>query len=87
MAAIARYHRKSEPKPGHETFDRLDEKSRAVVERLAALGLSPVDVADAVQRLFVDVAAGSVRLGEQSWLLRVVGKRATVARLHNSHWS
>jgi multidrug efflux pump subunit AcrB len=45
-------------------------------ERLAALGLSPVEVADAVRRLFADVAAGSVRVGEQQWLVRIVGKLA-----------
>ncbi|HEY5789567.1 MAG TPA: efflux RND transporter permease subunit [Gammaproteobacteria bacterium] len=49
---------------------------RIRLDRLAPLGLSPVAVADAVQRLFVDVAAGSVRVGEQSWLVRVVGKQA-----------
>ena len=45
-------------------------------QRLAALGLTPADVADAVRGQFADVAAGSVRLGEQEWLVRVLGKRA-----------
>ena len=46
VAAIARYHRKSEPRPGHETFDKLDEKSQATVVRLAAL----LRVADGLDR-------------------------------------
>ena len=45
-------------------------------ERLAALGLTPAAVADAVRGQFADVAAGSLRLGEQEWVIRVVGKRA-----------
>jgi len=45
-------------------------------ERVAALGLNPVHVADSVARYFRDTAAGTLRLGEQEWLLRLVGKRA-----------
>ncbi len=45
-------------------------------ERVAALGLSPVAVADSVARYFRDTAGGTLRLGEQAWLLRLVGKRA-----------
>ena len=40
---------------------------------LEALGLSPTRVADTVAAFFRDVAAGTLRLGEQSWLVRLVG--------------
>ncbi len=45
-------------------------------ERVSALGLSPTGVADSVARYFRDTAGGTLRLGEQEWLLRLVGKRA-----------
>jgi multidrug efflux pump subunit AcrB len=45
-------------------------------ERVTSLGLSPVAVADSVARYFRDTAGGTLRLGEQEWLLRLVGKRA-----------
>lgn len=47
---------------------------RLIPERLEALGLSPMAVADTVRRSFADVAAGTVRVGEQAWLVRLLGK-------------
>jgi multidrug efflux pump subunit AcrB len=44
--------------------------------RLDALGISPGQVADTVSAFFQDVAAGDVRLGGESWLVRVVGSDA-----------
>jgi len=40
---------------------------------LETLGLSPTQVADTVAAFFRDVAAGTLRLGEQSWMVRLVG--------------
>ncbi len=40
---------------------------------LEALGLRPTQVADTVAAFFRDVAAGTLRLGQQSWLVRLVG--------------
>jgi len=40
---------------------------------LEALGLSPTQVSDTVTAFFRDVAAGTLRLGGQSWLVRLVG--------------
>lgn len=42
-------------------------------ERLKGLGITPADIADTVATYFRDVSAGSVRLNEQKWLLRVIG--------------
>jgi len=43
---------------------------------LEALGLSPGAVADTVTAFFQDIAAGSLRLGTQNWLVRLVGSDA-----------
>ena len=53
--------------PDPEIIIRLDPR------RLQALGLSPVDVASAVQGNFRDVAAGSLAVDEERWLVRLVG--------------
>jgi len=37
IALVARYHRKSEPKPGHAEFERLTEDDKLVVRTLAAI--------------------------------------------------
>jgi multidrug efflux pump subunit AcrB len=42
-------------------------------ERLKGLGITPADIADTVSIYFRDISAGSVRLNEQKWLLRVIG--------------
>jgi exopolyphosphatase/guanosine-5'-triphosphate,3'-diphosphate pyrophosphatase len=46
IANLARYHRKSHPKPKHETFQRLDAHGREVVRTLAAL----LRIADGLDR-------------------------------------
>lgn len=42
-------------------------------DRLATLGLSPVDVADTVRAYFRDVAAGDIRSADGQWLVRIDG--------------
>ncbi|MEE4378448.1 MAG: efflux RND transporter permease subunit [Candidatus Competibacteraceae bacterium] len=42
-------------------------------ERLESLGLSPGELADTVIRYYRDVAAGTVQVNRQSWLIRVDG--------------
>lgn len=42
-------------------------------ERMQGLGVSPTALADTVTAYFRDVAAGSLRLGEQNWLVRLTG--------------
>ncbi len=42
-------------------------------ERLAGLGVSPVDLADSISRFFHDQSAGSVEVDGQSWLVRLIG--------------
>jgi len=46
IAAIARYHRKSQPKPNHENWEAIGEKGRALVERAESL----LRIADALDR-------------------------------------
>ncbi len=48
---------------------------------LEALNLSPSQVADTVTAFFQDIAAGSLDLDGQSWLVRLVGSEADPARL------
>jgi multidrug efflux pump subunit AcrB len=43
---------------------------------LESLGLSPTQVADTVSAFFRDIAAGSVEMEGQSWLVRLVGSSA-----------
>ncbi len=45
-------------------------------EKLAQFGLNPADIANAVQTLFTDSAAGELNISGQQWLLRVVGSEA-----------
>ena len=42
-------------------------------DRLVGLGISPVDLADTVSAYFRDLAAGSVRVGDQDWFVHLVG--------------
>ncbi len=42
-------------------------------ERLAALGVSPNQLADTVAAFFRDMAAGTVKVQDQNWLVRMVG--------------
>lgn len=41
--------------------------------RLVGLGVSPVGLADTVTAYFRDLAAGGIELGDQQWLVRLVG--------------
>ncbi len=69
--------------------DRVDPVGRADPElhvdfdpaALETLGLSPGQVADTVSAFFADVAAGSARQGDASWLVRLAGSDRDVARL------
>lgn len=45
-------------------------------EALEALSLSPTDLSDTVALWFRDISAGSVDVGGQSWLVRMVGRSA-----------
>jgi multidrug efflux pump subunit AcrB len=49
--------------------------------RLAAAGLSPLQVSDAVATWFRNVLAGRVSAGDTEWLVRLEGKTADPARL------
>ncbi|MCG6868533.1 MAG: efflux RND transporter permease subunit [Gammaproteobacteria bacterium] len=42
-------------------------------ERLEGLGISPVRLADSVAAYFRDISGGSVSVGDQDWLVRLVG--------------
>ncbi len=65
-----------------ERIDRIDTQGMADPEiriefdatRLAALGLSPSDVATTVQTYFQDLAAGELDVAGSSWLVRLKGK-------------
>lgn len=48
---------------------------------LESLRLTPGQIADTVQAFFQDIAAGDVRLGQQDWLVRLVGSDADPAYL------
>lgn len=48
---------------------------------LETLRLSPGQIADTVTAFFQDIAAGDSRLGEQNWLVRLVGSSADPAYL------
>ncbi len=41
--------------------------------RLTGLGLTPADLANTVSAYFRDTSGGTVQLGEQQWLLRLIG--------------
>lgn len=50
-------------------------------ERLLGLGISPVDLAETVRTYFRDVAAGSLTLGDQEWLIRLLGTSSNPVEL------
>lgn len=52
-----------------------------IPERLQAAGVTPVQLANAIAASFRDQAAGSTRVGEQSWLVRVIGRSSDPAKL------
>ncbi len=43
-------------------------------ERLENAGVSPSQLADTVARTFQDLAAGSARVNDQNWLVRIIGQ-------------
>ncbi len=45
-----------------------------IPEALESLRLTPSQLSDAVKLWFQDVSAGTTNIGEQSWLVRIVGK-------------
>ncbi|MCP4243058.1 MAG: efflux RND transporter permease subunit, partial [bacterium] len=45
-----------------------------IPERLEQAGVSPSQLADTVARTFQDFAAGTTRINDQSWLVRIVGR-------------
>ncbi|WP_260292216.1 efflux RND transporter permease subunit [Sedimenticola hydrogenitrophicus] len=45
-------------------------------ERLEAAGISPGQLADTVTRSFQDLAAGSARVNDQNWLVRIIGQES-----------
>jgi len=47
----------------------------------AARGLSGADVADSVSRWFRDIFAGQARVGDQEWLVRVIGQTSNPEQL------
>ena len=56
----------------HVRFDR---------SALEVLGLSPAQLADTVTAFFQDIAAGDIRLGQENWLIRLVGTDADPSML------
>ncbi|GAB4352868.1 MAG: efflux RND transporter permease subunit [Gammaproteobacteria bacterium] len=46
---------------------------RIVPERLEGLGITPVDVSNTVAAIFRDTSAGTLRIGGEEWLVRVLG--------------
>lgn len=67
-ALIARYHRKSEPKPEHEFFAHLSDRDQKRVTALAAI-LRVADVLDRNHLQQVDTISVSFDLGSVSFLL------------------
>lgn len=43
------------------------------LEHLAGLGVTPADIAETVKSYFQDLAAGSLALGDEEWLVRLTG--------------
>jgi multidrug efflux pump subunit AcrB len=52
-----------------------------LLESLQNYGLNPTQVADSVRVLFNDIAAGSLDIGKQQWLLRLVGSETEADKL------
>ncbi len=51
------------------------------LESLQNYGLNPTQIADSVRVLFNDIAAGSLDIGKQQWLLRLVGSETQADKL------
>lgn len=58
-----------------QAFGSADPEIRVhfSVGRLAGLGVTPADIADTVKSYFQDLAAGSIRMGGEEWLVRLTG--------------
>lgn len=54
---------------------------RFLPHEAAARGLSGADIADSVSRWFRDIFAGQVRVGDQEWLVRVIGQTSDPEQL------
>jgi len=52
-----------------------------LLDSLQNYGLNPTQVADSVRVLFKDIAAGSLDIGKQQWLLRLVGTERDAEKL------
>ena len=84
VALVARYHRRSAPKPSHEPFQLLPRTDRARTLKLAAL----LRLADALDREHQGkVADVSVELGPRSVQLRLHVRRGTRDGLALERWA
>ncbi|MEO8167952.1 MAG: HD domain-containing protein, partial [bacterium] len=71
VANIARYHRKSFPKPQHESYNMLSSKDRVVVSKLAAI----LRLADAMDNEHATkVTSFSVEYKKPKFILRLTGE-------------
>ena len=43
------------------------------IEKIQNLGLSPVDIANSIRSFFIDISAGSARIANDQWLIRIQG--------------
>ncbi|NQZ86730.1 MAG: efflux RND transporter permease subunit [Colwellia sp.] len=43
------------------------------IEKIQNLGISPVDIANSIREFFVDTSAGSARIANDQWLIRIQG--------------
>ena len=57
------------------SYGNLDPELQVLFspDKLVGLGVSPTDISDTVTAYFRDLAAGSVGLGDQKWLIRLTG--------------
>lgn len=51
------------------------------IEKIQQLGISPVDIANSIRSFFQDVSAGSARIAQEQWLIRVKGTTADPEKL------
>jgi exopolyphosphatase/guanosine-5'-triphosphate,3'-diphosphate pyrophosphatase len=78
IANVARYHRKSEPKPKHEGYAELDAHDRTVVRKLAAI----LRIADGLDRGHAAVVKGvSMRRSGKRIVFRLQHKKRAPASL------
>lgn len=52
-----------------------------IPERLQGLGITPTDIVDTIRANFRDVAAGNADIGQERWLIRVIGTTSDPAVL------